>query len=551
LRQSLAAARYTLDSQGELVDSWPTWTGPGQTGSLSDESIPPMSEWTLIKPDEFPSMFDDLLARTLGGNPVARQEHRDASRLETICGTFLEDQINASPANAAQLLPLRLINMENEWWPGVAVVRDSHKPPTIAAFSTGLGVEIIQARAERWLRQSGSPFSRVIQDSLRSYTAPVGGQNAPNVTDQDYDQRRQAFKEAFEAAISASKPLVGLDDQLMAYLFGNSQHPRLAVEVSSVPFKDHPLYQSIHERLSAELAKLPGLQDATDYFTLDPRSNHVDIVTSLYGAYPVLVIESLLKPIAQAWNSLTDAAGREAFWDKRRARRLTEFIPAPQEHILCMLRGWFLGHALGLVHRSERSHPWSVAPRGNHMGRFAKELPTLNLSTSPAWGDQPALILESLGIAYVEVGRQNNLEPLLGYVNLLELGKEGDGQSMALSTYSTCADYVSQWIRTGKVKTHDEFTPVRGPRLKSDLPQSTSEERLDALIAHLEERRARYKKDFSVYETRARESVDRLGRSPLWPSLYEPIKAALTQIIDVLESMRDRTGIDYSDDDDE
>lgn len=185
------------------------------------------------------------------------------------------------------------------------------------------------------------------------------------------------------------------------------------------------------------------------------------------------------------------------------------------------------------------------------MGRLAKELPTLNLSTSPAWGDQPALILESLGIAYVEVGRQNNLEPLLGYVNLLELGKEGDGQSMALSTYSTCSDYVSQWIRTGKVKTHDEFTPARGPRLKSDLPQSTSEERLDALIAHLEERRARYKKDFSVYETRARESVDRLGRSPLWPSLYEPIKAALTQIIDVLESMRDRTGIDYSDDDDE
>ena len=551
LRQSLSSAVYTLDSTGGIVDSWPTWTGPGLSGSLSEASLPPMSEWTLIKPDDFPAMFDDLLAKTVGGNVVARQDHRDAARLQTICGLFLEEQISAAPANAAALQPLRLINLANEWWPGVAVVRNSHKPPTIAAFTMGLEIDKIETRADRWLRQPGSPFSRVLQDSLRSYTAPLGGQNAPNVTDQDYDLRRQAFQVAFEAAIGASKPLVGLDDQLMAYLFGSAQHPRLSVEVSSVPFKDHPLHQSVHARLSAELAKLPGSQDADDYFTLDPRANHIDIVTSLYGAYPVLVIESLLKPIAQAWNSLTDAAGREAFWDKRRARRLVEFIPAPQEHILCMLRGWFLGHALGLVDRSDKTDPWSVAPRGAQTGRFAKNLPAVTLSTSSAWGDQPALVLESLGIAYVEVGIRNNLEPLLGYVHLLELGKEGDGLSMALSSYSTCADYVANWIRTGEVRSRDDFSPARPPRVKLATVQPTSADRLDALINHFEERRTKYKNEFSKYETRSRESADWLGRAPLWPSLYDPIKAALTQLIDVLSAMRDGTGMEYTGDDDE
>lgn len=551
LRQTLSSAVYSLDSTGGAVDSWPTWTAPGLPGSLSESSTPPMSEWTLIKPETFPGLFDDLLARTIGGNVTEREAHREAARLATVCGGFIDDQINAAPSNAARLQALRLINHTNDWWPGVAVVRNSHKPPTIASFSMGVDVPTVRARAEHWLRQPGSPFARLLQDSLRTFTAPAGGQNAPNVSDQDYALRRQAFLAAFESAISASKPLVGLDTQLMAYLFGSNNHPRLAVEVSSVPFTDHPLYDSVRTRLQSELENLPGNQDAADLFTMDSRANHIDIITSLYGAYPVLVIESLLKPIAQAWNSITDSQGREAFWDKRRARRLVEFIPAPQEHILCMLRGWFLGHALGLIHREQQSDPWSVAPRQDSHGRYAKSLPAQTLSSSQAWGDQPALVLESLGLAYVEVGVENNLDPLAGYIHLLELGKEGNGLSSGLAVYRTPSDYVVEWARTGKVRVADGFEPLRGPRVKVETPSPGFQDRIDALIAHLESRRSRYARDLARYERSVAESKDDLGRAPLWPSLHDPIKAALTQLIGALTALRNESDAEYSDDDDE
>jgi hypothetical protein len=551
LRQTLSSAVYSLDNTGGVVESWPTWTAPGLPGSLSSSSTPPMSEWTLIKPETFPALFDDLLARTVGGSQAERETHRVAARLATVCGGFIDEQIVAVPANAGRLQSLRLINHTNEWWPGVAVVRNSHKPPTIASFSMGVEVETIRGRAEQWLRQPGSPFARLLQDSLRTFTAPPGGTNAPNVSDQDYELRRQDFLSAFESAISASKPLVGLDTQLMAFLFGSNNHPRLAVEVSSVPFTDHPLYNSVRTRLQTELENLPGNQDAGDLFTMDSRANHIDIITSLYGAYPVLVIESLLKPIAQAWNSITDVQGREAFWDKRRARRLVEFIPAPQEHILCMLRGWFIGHALGLIHRENRSQPWSVAPRQDSHGRYAKTLPAMTLSTSQAWGDQPALVLESLGLAYVEVGVENNLEPLGGYVHLLELGKEGNGLSSGLAVYRTVSDYVVNWARHGKVSTAAGFEPHRGPRVKIDAQSPEFQDRIRALIDHFESRRSRYARELTEYERRVMEARDDLGRAPLWPSLHGPIRAALTQLIGSLTALLSGSDAVDSDDDDE
>lgn len=552
LRQALATASFTLDSVGPDVDAWPTWPRPGQLGSLSPSSTPPMSERTLIKPDDFSSLFDDLLAQAVGGAVNEFETHRVVARLQTICGEFLEGMISANQSHRGDLESLRFLNHDNEWWPGVSVVRNSHKPPTIASFSLGVDADSIKGRAEKWLRQPGNPFSRVLSDSLRSFTANVNGHNAPGVTDLDYRERQSAFLEAFESATNASKPLVGLDTQLMASLFNNNSYPHLALEVSSVPFEDHPLYSSVVDRLNAEFSKLPTPKDATDYFNRDAASNHIDIVTSLYGAYPVLVIESLLKPIAQAWNSLTDNNAREAFWDKRRARRLTEFIPAPQQHVLCMLRGWFVGRALGLVYRDEKSSPWSVVPRHSELGTRVKALPAIPLSRSSAWGDAPALVMESLGLAYVEVGVRNNVEPLDGYVNLLELGKEGDGSTATLGVYGTVGDFVSTWIRAGEVRIAKGVSP-RSPKPK--LAQAaTPEDRYEALVQHFSNLRSKYAKAFAMYESDFEQSPDILGTTPLWPSMHDLISAALGQLLSALENLRRQSGQNtemYLDDDDD
>lgn len=541
LRQALYNAAHRLDTESAEVGAWPTWSAPGVPGSLSPSSEPPVSEWTLIDKTEFSDLFDKLLSQTIGGGVGQSVAERADVRTQTVCGDFLEDLIRAVPQEARKLVLLKAIHQTNAWWPGVSVVPSSSKPPSIATFHVGLDVPTVKLRAEKWLHLPNSPFERVLNDSLRSFTAPPSGQNAPGVTERDYQDRQRALLSAFQSAINASQPLVGLNPALMAVLFGDTSHPALSVEVSSVPFEGHPLYDGTLALLASQFAKSPVQKSAEKYFNKDVHAQHIDIVTSLYGAYPALVVSSLLMPIAKSWNALTTEGARAAFWDKRRARGLAEFIPAPQEHVLCMLRGWFLGRILGLVHTYDpaQSLAFTVAPRHDDLGTTSKNLPSIPLSTSNKWGDEPAVILESLGLAYVEVAAQNSLEPLKGYVNLLELGKEGNGLGLQLGSYDEIGDYVMSWIRTGAVSLSGRFKPQRDPIINGDRSAQTAENRHDLLVKALTDMKSQYASDLATYKDSIQDSPNALGATPLWPSMYSLIDAALGQVLAALIRVND------------
>jgi len=541
LRQSLYNAAHRLDSEAAEVGAWPTWSSPGTPGSLSPSSVPPLSEWTLIDKSEFSELFDNLLSQTIGGGVGESVAERAEVRAQTVCGHFIEDLISAVPEDARRLVLLKAIHQTNAWWPGVSVVPNSSKPPSIATFNVGFDVSTIKGRAEKWLHLPSSPFERVLNDSLRSFTAPPNGQNAPGVTDRDYQARQRAMLSAFQSAINASQPLVGLNPALMAVLLGDTSHPALAVEVSSVPFEEHPLYDDAVALLRQEFEKSPVKKSAERYFNKDVHAQHIDIVTSLYGAYPTLVVSSLLMPIAKSWNALTTDGSRAAFWDKRRARGLAEFIPAPQEHILCMLRGWFLGRILGLVHSYDPTlkNSFTVAPRRDDLGTTTKNLPAIPLSTSNKWGDEPAVILESLGLAYVEVAAQNSLEPLKGYINLLELGKEGNGLGLELSSYGEISDYVTTWVRTGTVTLSGRFKPQREPLISVSGADQPTQARYTALADALTDMKTQYAHDLADYGDLINQSPNALGATPLWPSMYSLIDAALGQILAALMRIGD------------
>ena len=67
-----------------------------------------------------------------------------------------------------------------------------------------------------------------------------------------------------------------------------------------------------------------------------------------------MVFYSITNPIIAGWSAASQqSVQRVSFWSHRRSRPISEFIPASQEIILAMTRGWFTGLLLGKIDRSE------------------------------------------------------------------------------------------------------------------------------------------------------------------------------------------------------
>lgn len=538
LRLKLASAIYEIENGALDAQSWPTWPSDGVFSTISPNSTPPKSEYTIIKSDDFSDFFDQLLAEVVGGPNVMKATHRESVRTDVVISNFIQTAIEANPELESKYGRLRMLNITSEWWPGMSVVPNSHVGPKFATFDINLKAEDILERSYQWMNQSGNAFKTVLDDDLRSFTQPREG--AIGMGSQElYSGRRSSFLTALESAINASKPLINLDEHLMSVLLG-ANHPKLAVELSTVPFSGHLLEGPVTNRLQVELDKLPIRKTAADYLSSDSKVKHIDIVTSLYGAYPVLVIQSILQPISEAWaNAKGSPVSRGQFWNKRRARRLEEFVPAPQEHIRCMVRGWFSGLALGLVFFDQDR--WKVASRFKSQPSEPQDLPNEFLSDSSHDGDSIAQVLESLGLAYVEVGIFNNLQPLGGFVNLLDLGRAGDGNGSGLNSYDFASDFLTQWVSHGKFASSVQAThrvlPNSGFVVDAIDENSSADERRDALVDQFSFFKNFYAKGYGKHLDDLGGSVNVLSSPPLWISMYPMIDTSLDQLISAVQSI--------------
>ena len=164
------------------------------------------------------------------------------------------------------------------------------------------------------------------------------------------------------------------------------------------------------------------------------------------------------------------------------------------------------------------------------------ELPKKFLSHSQAWGDEPALALESLGLAYVQVGVENTFEALAGYINLLELGRSGSGaEESELTDYRELADFVTRWINSGDITLESEFKPSEPPVLTEDLlTDSSPQDRQRVLKETLQAIREQYEIAFGEYKELVAGSSNALSLPPYWPSMYWLIDTALGQLIEKL-----------------
>ncbi len=249
---------------------------------------------------------------------------------------------------------------------------------------------------------------------------------------------------------------------------------------------------------------------------VDGSVRHIDIVSTMAAPCSPLVFRSLLGPIAEDWSRVhLSPVGRSDFWSMRRARKLEEFVALPQEHLVCMIRGWFVGLMLGLIDRS--AMPYRIARPETAPALFSAEL----LSSGASERDKLPLLLESFSLAMVLASQVGNLHPLEPYSRLLQLGRFSRSDSRILN-YEGMGEELRQFVDNGVLP-----NAIVEPLLSGE----GRDQRLASAEDLIEEALLDYTDDFDQLVGEWQRLPNKLGEAPWWPGIWPQINLALNDLL--------------------
>jgi len=553
MRRRLADAAIQLETNLNDITGWPTWSA----GDPGADCKPPASEYTLIEPDEFNEQFLSLLSQSVGDvDPLERETHRMLARTDVISGAFLRKLEADARENEKVVRPLQAIIVSQPWVPSVGVLRDTNRARANIVVDLKFHPDDMKRRADVWLQREGTAFKNMLTATLRTYTtgSAVFAGNI-HVSEPEYVERRTRFLGKLRAAIEASAPLVQLDMALHTTVHEVRGFKR---QFSKFPFNGHPLQDAVTDVIRPLIQA--GAQDdgnpaqVNSYFVNDASIESVQIISTLRGAHHPILFKSLLQPIAQRWNQENAVPQkRAAFWTKRRARLAGESIPAPQEHIVCMIRGWFTGRMLGLIDvpRNGQVRPISIAQPWS-LDTAPARFPDPLLTTPTNAGDELFAVLEALGLAFVNVGVANSTIPLLPYISLREMGSMRDGSERVLA-YDTPNPLLKSWILNGELSSNFDNHSKNERQLRNGLESNlldllakapqTPGDRKTAILNLLKTLQEQYASEREAFFNSAQLGRNRLSDPPLWTSLRNTsdqpdlIARAFRQLIDGVNSL--------------
>jgi hypothetical protein len=522
LFNALNDSEYLLGSSyTDSTATWPNW----DDGMPSTHLIPPSSEYTLIEPKDFSKVFSDSLALTIGGEEGT--SHQSIARSSVISGDFLRKKMDESDSAKNELSPLKAISIEQSWSPG-HYLGGAKGVKSAAVFNLKFSANDLVDRARKWLKRENTAFCELLSSDLRSYTENQNkAQNNFYVDLAEYKSRQGIFISKLQAALMASSPLVLLDNALLKMM---DVPNGIRTQFSKFPFQGHELQKEVETLISPKLGSEGA--DINKYFVSSPLES-VQVISMFEGAHHPFVIQSLLEPIAEKWGKEKVSPEKiDAFWTKRRARQLGEFIPAPQEHIVAMVRGWFTADLLGLLDcpksiekRPVRiSQPWSLH---QEPASFPDPLLTAPEDHEPL--DMLAAVLEALSLAYVMVGQSNNLNALRPYIALRDFGMTLGGDKNVLR-YANPNPLIATWITEGtvvsKLEGQEKDETALRVGLKStmrdtliNVSDSSPVERKSALIGEINRIITEILVAENSYWTEVQTNKNKLNESPYWPTL--------------------------------
>lgn len=486
----------------------------GESGSDGLDFGPPENEFSLIDAAEHRALFDRLLGRTFGSDDYGKLR-------EAVIGCDACDE--------------RFINIARSWVPGA---RWSGAPTNLSATvcrtREGSTRELLVRSATAWLRDEGRPFGQLLGLGLRDALDTAGTDDA-GVTAAERREYQQKFLACLGTAVDAAAPLVDLDPALAGLVVAEAG-TGLVRHLSKLPFglgKDgaHPMQKRVEGILAQKKIDPDTLKELMND---DPRSTHVDVATQLAAPQSVLAMKSLLAPIAEDWGRQqgNGPVAMQQFWQHRRARPLQRFVPVPQAHLRCLVRGWFTAGMLGLLDTSADDGTILIA-RDN--GRDPVRFP--NPALSPiSRRDRLGPVLEALGLAYVEVAKLQSLEPLEAYVQLRDLGTSADG---GIRRYDGLNRRLAQWIETGRPDPH--ALGDMNPRRLSDA--ATTEDRVAALAGAINELDSGYGEEYDDLAKQWDKASGKLSTAPLWTGLWPLIGEELQELRRAVKSHKPDDGL--------
>ena len=538
LAHAINDAANELNRTLTTVNDWPMWAA----GDPPLDLTPPKSEWTLIEPEEFDEVFRSLLAEYFSSEgAIGPDDQQRRARDQVVSGAFIRDLMEKSPAAGEPLKKYLMLSQNSRWRPDFSISNEA-EPAGPASFDVRTNPEEIASRADAWMSQKGTPFEILFSSTLRSYTAHEPGQiNAATPT--EYNRRQQRFIQKFQSAINSAAPLVGINPSLVGLLhpqIADGGSVRIIRDVSQIPFLNHPLDSQIRTELEKSVYSGARKGAIPSVMVNDTHLPHIDIISQLDAPVSPLVIESIMKPIADSWAmNKNNPVARASFWSLRRARILKEFIPVPQEHLRSMVRGWFTAQFLGLIDTSAR--PYAIfrdptAPIPDERALFPDEF----LSSSANPKDQLPMVLESLALAYADVGNQASLAPLHAYIALRDYGRTDPELDPQILNYSACHPILRHWIEKGSIPNQDRLGGYKGVR--QEIQGTSVQERSGNLTSFIDTLASDYSLLWNDHLPQIGANPSKMSSAPFWPELYNDIQSAFRELKSAVASVSASSG---------
>ena len=475
--------------------------------------LPPAGEFTLVEPDTYPTEFLHLLRGQT--NEVQEDDVQIASQRAALCSDWIREQ---EDVDTPEMMKLLTVNITSSWKPLADWVGE---PPKNIRVDVQTDKESLISRTRYWLRKPGSPMGVFLSTSLRSYLGDDELLAGQELSDAERGKREAKFLALFTAALDSSAPLINIDNACLSNVHNVSGQGGLKLDrvFSEIPLDSHPTGEELKSFLE-------GRNVSGASFNIDGDVDHIDITTALSSAVSPFVVDSIWQPIAQSYQKASLAGGMGSFWLRRRSRTFQRFIPAPQQIIMSMMRGWVTARFLGVISEAQvmpNSGGLTIAMEGTSSATaFPHPLLT------EVWDslDELPAVLESLCLAYMDVNTQNNLDPLDPYIRLRDLG-HAEGQP-DLYSYQKLSKPLRVWVDTGEYPEES----IADPKLKiSKEVENSPEQRLISLLQLLEGWEKAYDHHYSQYLDKLGATAATLTPPPLYPGLIKMIDLALDQMI--------------------
>lgn len=416
------------------VSDWPT------ADSIPESLRPALNERLVEDVDSFPAAYSEQLVATVRRPDDLMQRLPPEMAERVAIGEILTGR-------ARDLDNGDVIRCLDSWWPQLLATQ---RPASVARYDLRLGARDILDRAEQWAHRRDTAMGEYVHESLRSYVSVE--------EPAERARRRSRVIGAFREVLGVAPPLIEMNNILVLSIHG--QAPDAQFHFTAVPFAQTDLEKELlavadgagqSENVLEQLEQAMGVGD----------EQRIEIITTLSAPVEPMVLQSILRPIAEQWTSCRDKAStREQFWKWRRARALPEFVPVSPEVLDSMVRGWFLGRLFGeLQYDKQRfaSEPVTILdPEYSRPVEFPYPylgpLPNSEQELLPA-------VLESLAVAMLDCQVSGTTDPLKAYGRLRALGERSTADLRNWVHFGTTPEGTQPIDRAWKVQDQEVPTP--------------------------------------------------------------------------------------------